>query len=360
MALRAGVCAGLAMLALWPAAARAQDQHPRVVFHAPRELTPTVRAALEDALATQLSLIQSSLRFQVTAEDQASPSERLRAAQRIAATSGAIGVFWLEAAGDAPWLLYAVDARAERMIVRPLASRPRSAEPEADIEAVALIVRATTQALLHGAPLPSTDVTTEQAKPRDTSPWPVEMLDAGHSALRLAVAYVTTTFAKHRLLQSGLALRGAWLWPSGTYVGLGFTWTLTSRFTRDPVHFEIDRYPFSLHAGLRFGFSRFTFIGEIGAELEVRSRRTLWAAADLEPNGNERRILYNICPKLEAELALTPWLVTFVSAGLDVVIGNFAYSTPIGTTMENPPRLLALLEPHWIRLTLQIGIGIIR
>ena len=342
-----------AVLALWPCRTGAQDKAPSVVFHAPPQLAPQVRVALEDALATQLSLIRTTLRYELTTPGTANPSERLQAARNIAASSGAIAVFWLEASGEAPWLLYAVDARAERMVVRPLASHQKSSEPEAAIEAVALIVRATTQALLRGEPLPSLPSTPERA--RDTSPWPVELLGAGESALRVTIAYVGTTFAKQLPLQHGFSMRGAWLWPSGTYVGVGFTLVPTSKFNLQRVQFEIDRYPFSLHAGLRFGFSRVTFIGELGAELELRERRTL-SAAGLEPNKkNERRIVYNVCPKLETELALAPWLVAFVSAGLDVVVGNFAYSSSYEETMENVP----ILEPHWIRLTVQLGIGII-
>lgn len=348
------LCAALALLAFRPTPSRAEDKRPCVVFHAPEALTSRVRAALEDALATQLSLIQTDVRFELSGAGKANPAERLQAARGIAARSGAVGVFWLDASGDAPWLLYAVDARAERMIVRPLAAHSKGAEPEADIEAVALIVRATTQALLHGEPLPASSPGPAHEKPRDTSPWPVELLDGGQSALRIAASYVATTFAKQLPVQHGFGLRGAWLWPSGTYVGLGFTLVPTSKFPLDRVHFEIDRYPFSLHAGLRFGYSRLTFIGELGAELEIRKRRTLWADS-LEPNRDEHRVVYNICPKLETELALAPWLVTFVSAGLDVVVGNFAYSSGNEETMENTP----VLEPHWIRLTLQVGIGII-
>lgn len=344
------------MLALGqlPARASAQDKMPSVVFFAPTELSTKVRGALEDALATQLTLIQTSLRYEQGSAGKATPSERLQAAKLVAAKSGAIAVFWLDAAGDAPWLLYAVDARAERMVVRPLASHPHSTEPEADIEAVALIVRATTQALLHGEPLPSSPNATTEIK-RNTSPWPVERLDAGQSALRIALSYVGTTFAKQLQPQHGFGLRGAWLWPSGTYVGLGFTFIPTSKFNLHNVGFEIDRYPFSLHAGLRFGFSRVTFIGELGAELEVRQRRTT-AAPGLMAYPDEKRIVYNVCPKFETEVALVPWLVAFVSAGLDVVLGNFAYSAGNEETMENTP----ILEPHWIRLTVQLGLAVIR
>lgn len=322
------------------------------MFLAPETLAPRVRRTLEDALATQLALIQTRLRFETTAQRNAEPGELLQSARRIAAGSGAIGVFWLEA-GTA-WLLYAADARAERMVVRSLASPRKSAEPEADIEAVALLVRAATQALLRGEPLASSTREADTPK-RELEPWPVEIQDGGRSALRIAVAYMGTTFSEHLSLQDGVALRGAWLMPGGGYVGLGFSLLRPASFNLGAVHFEIDRYPISLHGGLRFGVSRITFISELGVELEIRTRRTL-SAGDLEPNRDDQRVIFNVCPKLEVELALLPWLVTFVNAGLDFVLSNYAYSNADETTMQ----ARAVLQPHSVRLTLQLGVGLIR
>jgi len=342
-----------ATLAVSPAASRAQKKQPTVEFLAPLELAPGVRSALEEALATHLALIPATLRFSTNAAGKSQPGERLHAAKRIAAASGAIGVFWLDANAGEPWLLYAVDARSERMLVRQLASTPAS-EYEAAIEAVALLVRATTRALLHGEPLApsSEEASTPSAQ---SAPWPVELLDAGESALRIAVAFVATTFSAEQPVQPGIALRAAWLWPSGTYVGLGFSVVETAVFDVPPIRFELERHPISLHAGLRFGFSRVTLSGELGAELEVRARRTI-SAADLEPTRDEQRVVYNICPKLEVEFAVTPWLVTFLNTGLDFVLDNFAYSRVDEATMTTT----TVAQPHWVRFTLQVGIGVIR
>src|SRR5262249_28542539 len=154
-----------------------------------------------------------------------------------------------------------------------------------------------------------------------------------------------TTFAKQLPWQHGFALRAAWLWPTGPYLGLGFTFIPSLRFNIHPVRFNVERYPFALFAGLRFAFDRFTFSGEIGGEIEFRNRRTLSAADTYKPDPDQHKTIYNVCPKLEAEFAAATWLVVFAGLGLDVVLGNFAYTTKIVETKE----ATIILDPHWIR-----------
>lgn len=316
-----------------------------------------LRYALEDALATQLSLLEAKLHYETPTAAQLDPVERLQVARQTATRLDAVAVFWLELPASGPWLLYAVDARAERMIMRPLAAHSQS--PEADVEAVALIVRATTDALLHGEQLPAANPpapSSARVQSKPLAPWPVEHLPQGESALRITGAYVGSTFARQLPWQHAFSLRAAWLWPSGTYVGLGFAFIPSLRFDIRPVRFNIDRYPMSLHAGLRFSFAPWTFSGELGAEVELRNRRTVSAVDTYEPDPPQLKVIYNVCPKLEAEYAITPWLVTFIGAGIDVVVGNFAYTIQNMETKESR----FILEPHWIRLTLQVGVGIIR
>jgi hypothetical protein len=327
---------------------------PVVAFFAPEMMHAELRYALEDALATQLSLLRTSLHYETSATPPTDPVERLQIAKQTASRLSALAVFWLELPVSGPWLLYAVDARAERMIMRPLAAHSQS--PEADVEAVALIVRATTDALLHGEPLPATNPNVAPAASKQPTPWPVQQLPQGESALRISGAYVGSTFAKRLPWEHGFALRAAWIWPSGTYLGVGFTFIPALRFDIAPVRFNLERYPISLHAGLRFAFPPFTFSGELGAELELRNRRTLGATDTYVPDPDQLKVIYNVCPKLEAEYAVTSWLVLFMGAGIDVVVGNFAYTIRNMETQEST----FILEPHWIRLTLHVGVGIIR
>lgn len=322
-----------------------------VVFFAPQQLPPEARSALEDALATQLSLLHATVYYPGPASREGDPAERVRSARRAAARYGAIATFWLDAPVNQTWVLYAADAGITRVVVRRLASGQASVE--ANIEAVALIVRATTDALLHGEPMPAEEISDEG---KAAAPWPVEQLDEGSSGIRVSAAYTGTTFAKERRWQHGASLRAAWIFPSGPYVGLGFTYFERMQFDIAPLRFEIERYPVSLHAGLRFNVSRVTFIGELGVELEMRNRRTISSTdKDTTVSSPDRAYVINICPKLETELKLFPGLVLFGGAGLDFVIGNFPYSV-LHLKPESMESSISL-EPYLIRLSVHLGLA---
>lgn len=316
------------------------------MFFAPKTLPAEVRSALEDALATQLSLLNATVYYAGPATREGDPAERVRSARRAAARYGAIATFWLDAPTNQAWVLFAADAGITRVVARRLESGQTSTE--ANIEAVALIVRATTDALLHGEPMPAEEISDEG---KALAPWPVEQLGKGSHAARISAAYTGTTFAKERSWQHGLSLRAAWIWPSGPYVGLGFTIFERLQFDLRDVRFEVDRYPISLHAGLRFRVTPFTFTGELGVELEIRNRRTL--QGENANISNPQRMLFNICPKLETELALAPWLALFGGVGLDFVVENFPYSVLDRETMDT----LVTLEPYLIRLTVHVGLA---
>jgi hypothetical protein len=151
------------------------------------------------------------------------------------------------------------------------------------------------------------------------------------------------------------------LWPSGPYLGVGFTFIPSLQFDLYPVRFDLDRYPISLHGGMRFPIGtgpepRFYFATELGAELELRNRRTLSAADTYSPTPDELSALINVCPKLEAQWALTAWLSTFVGVGTDITLGNFAYTARAADTRNRR----YLVEPDWIRLTWHVGVAIVR
>lgn len=347
----AGLLAHVVVLLWWAQpVVQAQPARTSVVFFAPERLTPEVRSALEDALATQLSLLHAAVYYAGPANRDGDPSERVQSARRTAARYGAIAIFWLDAPANRPWVLYAADAGITRVVARRLGPQ-RTNSVEAAIEAVALIVRATTDALLHGEPMPSEEApeTSEVS-----TPWPVERLVHGTSGVRLSAAYVGTTFAKEKPWQQGLGLGAAWIWPSGSYLGLGFTIFERMHFDIPNGRFAVDRYPISLHAGLRFAVAPFTFIGELGLELEIRNRTTeSMSEAQLEPKGPDQNAVFNICPKLETELAILPWLVAFGGVGLDFVVGNFPYTI----LMDSTEKTSISLEPYLIRLNLQLGIA---
>jgi hypothetical protein len=331
------------------------EQQPAVVFFAPDNMAVALRTVLEDALTTQLSLLPASVRYESSPPTPIEPVERLLVAKQLASQHMVVAIYWLELPATGPWLLYAVDARAERMIMRPLAAHSQS--PEADIETLALIVRATTEALLHGEPLPAADSPSEPVQKPEPPPEHDAATANQTPGLRISGAYVGTTFAKQRSWQHGFALRAAWLWTGGQYIGIGFTFVPALHLDDQAARFDIDRYPFSIHGGLRLlAAGPFSICGELGTELELRNRRTLSVAPGYVAAHDQVKALFNVSPRIEAQLAVTSWLMTFVGIGTDLVVGNFAYTIRSG---ESGKRRF-LLEPNWMRLTIQVGVGIMR
>ncbi|HEY2733930.1 MAG TPA: hypothetical protein VGI70_08095 [Polyangiales bacterium] len=347
--------------ALASTCAHAQQPRSVVVFFAPAELPADTRTTLEDALVTQLLPLPVELQFIVrAAADGGGIEQRLDLVKRTVIEHAAVAAFWLEVRGEGHWFLSAVDAKVERVVLRPLTAKSES--PEALVESVALIVRATSDAVLHGEPLPEEPHPSRSVADggSTTPPWPVTQANEARSSLRLAASYVGTTFANRLPWQQGFGVRADWLWPSGPYVGVGYTFFSAAEFNISNINFSIDRYPISLHAGLRFPVGDWVFSGELGGEIEFRDRRTNDVTGGLEAKPAQHRTLYSVCPKLESEYAITSWFRVFVGLGADFALANFAYQLanygPEGELLDTK----VVLEPHWLRLTLNVGIAIIR
>jgi hypothetical protein len=367
---RPRLCAWLCALcfAIQARNATAEDVAPapkRIVFFTPAQLEPNARSALEDALSTQLSLLSVQVSFQLNSEAQLTLEQRIEQSRAANAEHAAIGTFWLEIRPNSAWYVYAMDSQDpndQRLVIRRLEELPKSTEAAA--ESVALIVRATTDALLHGEPLehtppppaaPKTSPPPAAEPLRHPPPTEVVIAPAARSALRIAAGYVGTTFAREVPWQNGLVVRAMWIWPAGPYLGLGYSFLpLVRRLTED-VDFRVARRPIALLAGLRFPTGNFTFSAELGAELELRERETTYiaGAGPTPPTSTRSRWLPNVCPKLESEYLVTSWLGVFANLGADFVLGSFPYTYG---SLDGPK----LLYPHAVRLTVQVGIGIIR
>jgi hypothetical protein len=357
---RARVLALFALLSgsAW-AKAEAQTPRPAVVFFVPPELEPDTRGALEDALATQLLALPVGLVIEVQDDSASALEQRLDAMKQAATKHKAVAVFWLEVHGSERWFLYAVDAQVQRVVMRPLQTKAGS---EATLDTVAVIVRATTDALLHGETLPESAAAPAPAtKPK--TPWPVVTEQQKSSALRLAAGYFGTMFARQLPWQNGLEVKAEWIWPTGAYLGLGYTFFAAAEFTEPvppnflqltTISFAIERLPLALHAGLRFEVGSFTFAAELGAGIEARKRRTL--APSVPPTKDESRIVYSVCPRLESEYSITSWLRLYAGVGIDFELASYPYVFEV----EAGKTPMTILKPFPVRPTFQAGIAIIR
>jgi hypothetical protein len=370
----------LCLAQLLPESARAQSAG--VVFLLPEGLPPESRNALQDALTTQLSLVdvQLVLLTAPAASISAPLEERVVAGKALAQTHSAVGVLWLDARPTDHWFVYAMDAGAEHIVVRPLLVRAENLE--STIEAVAVIARGAAEALLHGepvrgestelastpaaipppvvpppvvpppaAPLPAVPPPAPKPTPKPTTSSPTE-LGAG---LRLSAGYVGTTLAPQRPWQSGLQLSAAWLWSKGPYLGLAYEWFPPDRLQAErlgqAVAASIARHPVFVTAGYRRPLWPFVVAVQASASVDVLTRHTLEPTGKAQA-GDSARLVIALTPAARAELPVTRWLSCFLDAGLDVLLNNFKY---ISDTAGTP----TLLAPNTLRFHGLVGVEIL-
>lgn len=352
----------------WVGATAAQaeaEPSASLVFVMPSELDAGARSSLQDAVSTQLSMTDVRM---VAVDPPALPApvaleDRVERAVALAEEHHALGVLWLDVRPTDHWFLYAMDAKAERVVVRPLFVRKDSVA--AGIEQVAVIARACGQALLHGEPVlsetPATPVEPRKPPPAEEKPAPPAPPPSAADAkprppedrLRLALAYRGETFAHASPWQSGANLSAIWLWSSGPFVGLGFSLFPVHDFG-DAVRFEVQRRPLSLLPGWRFALTRWLDLDtELAVTFDLRSRHTKQPPTGLAPRADQTQLLFALGPSVRAELEASPWLSFFAGASLDVFLNEFDYFTA-------PKPKAPLVRPYRARPGISVGVAILR
>lgn len=335
----------------------AAAQLETIVFLVPADLDAQTRASLEDALVTQLALIQVRL---VLLDGPTTPpalEERVIASKSIAAEHAAVGVLWLELRPGDRWFVYATDAEAERVVVRPLLVRPESVASA--VETVAVIARGSAEALLHGEPVMGEPVRELPAPPQPSAaaappPRPPAPRAAApeHAGLRLSLAYAGSSFASDQPWQSGAQVSAAWLWANGSHVGIAYTWYPAHRFG-DVLVVSLQRRPFTLAVGHSWKLApRLRLDAELGATVDVLSRHTVATPSGTAAKSDATRVQFAIAPGLRGDYELVSWLSAFLGLGCDVFINDFDYLTA-------PSGGATLLDPHRVRLRALAGLSIV-
>lgn len=365
-----GVCLVTSALCWRPAAAGGQDApsaptsipegEGTIVFVIPSDLDTGTRTSLEEALLASLSLVRAHVVL-VSGPSSRPPiplEERIPISVRLAKQNSAKGVLWLDVRLTDHWFLYAMDAEAERVVVRPLLVRTESVP--AAVESIAVISRASAQALMQGEPVQGEPVvqpappppTAAPPAPPPTAPSPAPTAAPASSRLQLSLAYLGTTFASQQPWQSGLQLGAAWAWRSGLLLSLGYAWIPAHRFG-DELVFSVQRRPFCIGGGwaLRFGES-LTVTGSLGATIDIQSRHTVKVPSGTAAEDDATRILVAASPTATAQLDISPWLAAFVGLGADVFLNDFDYVGGAGGEQT-------LLDADRARLRALAGVAIL-
>jgi hypothetical protein len=322
---------------------------PRVLFLLPRD-DDRAQAELRDALLAQFALIDAALDFELKPEGEASLATRVQQAQALATEHGAIAVFWIEAAADGRWLLHMMDTQDQRVIVRQVdASGER--QPAA-IEAVAVMTRSGTRALIEGTPGELPPPVESMPPPPPSGPATPPTLDA----FRLWLGYTGSAFAPEVEWQHGAALGATWLGPHPFYAGLSLILTPTVKLnsSSDPAAFSVQRTPIAAQFGYRYLTGRIALDGELGFVVErwfrPESVAHQLAGQTNVAKDNSTHWVYELAPRVRCELRIARVMGLYGGGGLDILLNKFKYRS-------GGDEKLVLLQPNPFRPVAELGIS---
>ncbi len=369
-----------------PLAAQAQPERS-IVFLAPEADDPAVAASLREALAAQLADVSVRPVFDSEQARSVDLIDFVEQSRSLAERENAVGVFWLDTARPDEWMLYLLDPAGERLLVRRAGSSAQSVA--AAVEAVAVIIKGSTVALLGGHALglpgegeavssdsrwvqidPETqgrvtepvgaEVSPEPGKQEgsgpllvriDSPPTSAPKIDAQGTGLRLAAAYRGADFAPETGWQSGVGLRASWIWLVGPYAGAGYTFTGAESVRRGLLELSVQRHPVELFGGYRFRNGRIRFDAELGAVLDILSRSTAEPRDGFGVSEDRSRLVVGIQPRTRIEY--TPFGATALFSGLGVSFftNNFEY-------VGDLPAREVLLAPRPVQLEIEAGLAV--
>jgi hypothetical protein len=310
-----------ALLALTPAIAGADPPRDATIEIAaqPVLLIMTEDDELGAAVARAIDTELNDIEIRLEARSMSSAvelRERIEAGEALVRERDAIGLLWIEA-GDDELVVFLVVAEVG-MLRRPVVGLE---DPDAAIEAAAIIVRHFALDLLAGrpiglSPLPSripSDPSPEPTEPEpernpvtDTPPpsaleQPTPLLvDRGH--LRLQAGYVGQPWIRERSWEHGVEINAGWRFAVGAHVEAGVA--ITPAFELELKHpgnlgaaqLRVRRYPLALVVGYQRVWQR----PRLALDAQLRVVGEIIERSVFDPN--------NITPQLDRPVHVVPAL----------------------------------------------------
>ncbi len=371
------------------------ERRKAVIFNVLKESDPAILGLILEALQAQLSDVEVELVFNGGVVESSELRNLIEKGKSMAEPHDAAGVFWLDANHGENWLLYLVDPAGERVLVRRAGAGLESLT--ATVEAVAVITRSSSKALLDGRTIglrssmkidDGVDSWTElhfQTKseqelrkeideserkeameqmasvdPRDSGKNGAER-ELTRQQLRFAVGYRGTTFAQQEPWQSGIGIWIGWITAIDIYVGLGYIWipdtNVTTNLTSDNKSspgFWIERAPFELFSGYQYRTGFFAFQGELGGVFDNITRRSNPVREEQVDRFRETEgrsgIAIGLFARGRVEYFLERHLAIFGGLGLEGFLRNFEYVADL-------KKREMLLEPDPVRFEIEIGLA---
>jgi hypothetical protein len=351
----AAIVAVAAMLLACTAAAD-EPAAKTVVFVPPSD----IETALRDALTAQLSGVPVELVIEHFVSNPDSLKQNVEESHSLAAAHQAIGVFWVDVRAKDEWLVFLAVPAGRRVLMRRVPIGPDGSV--AAMEAVAVITRESTAALLAGQTIGMTEVvvSSELEKPAPVvfvpvpRPVPVPAKPRAWEPLRgfsFSTSYYADAYAKDSGLSSGAAFAPAWRFASGVRVGASFVAFQPEEANVDGLAFLVRRYPIGVEAGYAYARQKWMLGIALRGIVELTNRHVLAALPPAAPTDDSQRAVVFLSPRLRFDYRVSEVTSLFLAAGADFALNGFSFVNRVDGVDH------AVFEPLGVRPAGEVGVA---
>jgi len=327
-----------------------------VVFVPPRD----IEAPLRDALTAQLSGVVVELVVEHFATEPDSLRESVDESHSLAAAHQAIGVFWLDVRAKDEWLVFLAVPAGRRVLMRRVPLGPDGSV--AAMEAVAVITRESTAALLAGQTIGMTEVVVpgEPEKPVAVVPAPTPKPVPAPAKPRVwtplhgfsfSTSYYADTYATESGLSSGAGFSPAWRFANGFRVGASFVSFQPEEANVQGLAFLVRRYPIGIEAGYSYAREKWVFGFALRGIVELTTRHVLAALPPAAPTADSQRAVVFLSPRLRFDYRVGEAMSVFLAAGADFALNGFSFVNRVDG-VDRP-----VFEPLRVRPAGEVGVA---
>lgn len=344
------------------------DGQEEILVLLPDDIDGTLSQSLRDAVEAQLSDVPLRARIEASGLTAGDLRAQIRGALELLGDRHAAGVFWVDFGSADDWLVYLAEPSGKRVLVRRIATRDES-RPAA-VEAIAVIIRISTLALLEGRivgmdevapPGPKTTAPTAsssdppEAFPEDEAgeaPTPAdEGSDAPARGFSLQPGYRGSTYAEAGPWQSGLSLSLGWELPSGLYLAGGAVLLAPIEIAAGtPLLFEVQRRPVELSAGALVQIGPLQALGTLAAVADIVTRRSSGEGPGVDPAPAVTRVVPAFGPRTALRYRFSGLLGLYAGGGIEFAPAVFPF------VMESDAGQVTLLRPRPLRVLVEAGL----
>jgi hypothetical protein len=214
----------------------------------------------------------------------------------------ALAAVWLDQTSSDYVTVYAFDPQSQRLGMRRL---PRRSQADAD-ESVAIVLRATVEALLEGreAPLEAVALPTQPPQAESSEPGP---RPTRHERGTLRTGYVGVGFAD-RSIEHGASFGASLSLSRLLHLGLGYAIVQPAELATSQTRITLLRRPLDAFMGLSIKLRGFELHLDAGGSFDFRERRTEVTDASLRPSSDDAYAVVSVLGRLRVARELWPQL----------------------------------------------------